>query len=252
MSQTVSVAIIGDTDIEDDESFFFGLSNAEGVAIATSDYTAANGTLTFEPKETAKTITIEVTGDTDVEEDESFFVNLSNSSNATIGDERGIATITDEDINPPVSALDSDIYRFQSTNVLGTYIFAGETESEGIRENFADSFVEEGLAFKVAVEPGDELIPLYRFQSLVTPQTYLHAGESERVQINNNFDESFVEEGLAFYVYGVGTGLATEFTRFQNSAIPGTYLFARPEETQNIRENFPGFIEEGLAFEVGI
>jgi hypothetical protein len=46
--------------------------------------------------------------------------------------------------------------------------------------------------------------------------------------------------------------LNTPFTRFQNTSVPGTYLFAGPIETANIRRNFPGFKEEGIAFQVGI
>lgn len=46
--------------------------------------------------------------------------------------------------------------------------------------------------------------------------------------------------------------LNTPFTRFQNTSVPGTYLFAGPAETANIRQNFPSFKEEGIAFQVGI
>ena len=38
--------------------------------------------------------------------------------------------------------------------------------------------------------------------------------------------------------------------RFQNSNIPGTYLYAGEEESKSIREKFPNFIEEGIAFYV--
>ncbi len=146
--------------------------------------------------------------------------------------------------------LDVNINRFQNTDIPGTYLFASEEESRSIRENFPN-FAEEGLAFKVSDKPGDNLIPLYRFQNLNTPGTYIFAEQEERERIKQNFSDSFREEGLAFYVYGAGSGLGTEFIRFQNEDRPGTYLFAGEEEAQNIRNNFPNFIEEGLAFEVG-
>src|SRR5262249_55009092 len=44
-----------------------------GTATAPSDYTAASGTVSFAPGETAKTITVQVNGDTTVEPDETFF-----------------------------------------------------------------------------------------------------------------------------------------------------------------------------------
>ena len=51
---------------------------------------------------------------------------------------------------------------------------------------------------------------------------------------------------------GEGTDylLNTPINRFQNRSLPGTYLFAGAEESQNIRSNFPNFIEEGPAFKV--
>jgi hypothetical protein len=61
-----------------------------------------------------------------------------------------------------------------------------------------------------------------------------------------------VEEGLAFYVYPGDAGLGTDFNRFQNTALPGTYLFAAEEESIGIRANFPNFVEEGVAFEAVI
>ena len=40
-------------------------------------------------------------------------------------------------------------------------------------------------------------------------------------------------------------------TRFQNSAVPGTYLFVGDAEAQNVRDNFsPPFTEEGFAFNI--
>ncbi|MDJ0651380.1 MAG: peptidylprolyl isomerase [Xenococcaceae cyanobacterium MO_188.B19] len=150
------------------------------------------------------------------------------------------------------SPLNSPIYRFQNSKIPGTYLFVGEEERDRINENFADTFTEEGLAFKVAVEEGDDLIPLYRFQSTITPGTYLFAQEEERVSINENFADSFTEEGLAFYVYGADSGWARDFSRFQNSDRQGTYLYATGDERDNIRVNFPNFVEEGTAFEVDL
>ncbi|MDJ0531809.1 MAG: peptidylprolyl isomerase [Xenococcaceae cyanobacterium MO_207.B15] len=151
----------------------------------------------------------------------------------------------------PDSDLNTPIYRFQNSDIPGTYLFVAEEERANILENFTN-FEEEGLAFRVAVEPGDNLIPLYRFQSTITPGTYLLAGEQERASINQDFADSFIEEGLAFYVYEAGSGLGTDFSRFQNRDRPGTYLFATGEERANIRENFTNFEEEGIAFEVDI
>ena len=72
-------------------------ATANGTAIAGSDYTATSGILTFAPGETSKTINVAILGDTIIEPNETFFVNLSNATNATISDDQGIGTITDDD-----------------------------------------------------------------------------------------------------------------------------------------------------------
>ena len=148
-------------------------------------------------------------------------------------------------------ALDTDIFRFQNNDVPGTYIYVTEPEAQSIRTTF-DNFTEEGVAFQVAVEASDDLMPMYRFQSEDNPGTYLFVGESERENIQENFSESFTEEGLAFYTRSADSELGTDFSRFQNTAQPGTYLFATGEERENIRDNFPNFEEEGIAFSADV
>jgi hypothetical protein len=68
-----------------------------------SDYLASSGTLIFNPGETAKTVNITVNGDTTYENNESFFVNLSNSTNATLAGDQGTGTLTNDDTPPTVS-----------------------------------------------------------------------------------------------------------------------------------------------------
>ncbi len=43
-----------------------------------------------------------------------------------------------------------------------------------------------------------------------------------------------------------------DFIRFQNTGLPGTYLYATRDEADNIRANFTGFSEEGIAFKAVI
>ncbi len=94
------------------------LSSAVDTAI-TLDYTTANGTattedndytaiptttLTFNPGETSKTITVAVNGDNQVELNETFFLNLSNlqtnGSNVTLADNQGQGTINNDENFP--------------------------------------------------------------------------------------------------------------------------------------------------------
>jgi len=76
-------------------------ATANGTAIAGSDYTAASGTLTFAAGETSKTIAVAIAGDTVVEPNETFTVNLSAPSGATIAHASATGTIVDNDVAPP-------------------------------------------------------------------------------------------------------------------------------------------------------
>jgi hypothetical protein len=69
-----------------------GLACSAGI-----DYEAKIGSLTFAPADTTMMITIPVCGDALNEAPETFFVNLSNANHATIGDNQGLGTITNDD-----------------------------------------------------------------------------------------------------------------------------------------------------------
>jgi hypothetical protein len=73
-------------------------TTANGSAVAPSDYLSVSGTLTFAPGEVSKQITVQTVGDVVVEANETFSVNLSNPTNATIaGAGYGLGTITNND-----------------------------------------------------------------------------------------------------------------------------------------------------------
>jgi urease beta subunit len=79
-------------------------STFDGSAAEPGDYGAAAGTLTFTPGQTAKQIVVAVSGDTMIETNETFTVNLANPANATVAG-TGIATgtITNDDALPALT-----------------------------------------------------------------------------------------------------------------------------------------------------
>jgi hypothetical protein len=80
-------------------------ATANGTASAGSDYVAASGTLTFAVGQSSKTVSVTINGDTSVEADETFAVNLSAASGATIADASGQGTIVNDDVAPPLPTL---------------------------------------------------------------------------------------------------------------------------------------------------
>ena len=87
-------------------------ATANGTATAGSDYVATNGTLNFAVGQTTQTITVVVNGDLIKEANETFFVNLSNASGATIADNQGVGIIIDND-----RAIRADFDRDRKTDV---------------------------------------------------------------------------------------------------------------------------------------
>ena len=81
-------------------------ATADGNATAGADYQSNSGTLTFSPGVTTQPVTVAVNGDTLDETNETFFVNLSNPTNAAILDNQGLGTITDNDQTPSLSIND--------------------------------------------------------------------------------------------------------------------------------------------------
>ena len=84
-----------------------GYASANGTATSPADYTAvALTTLTFDPGQTTRTVTVSVNGDVFDEPDETFNVNLSGAVGATIVDSIAVGTITDDDLPPALSIND--------------------------------------------------------------------------------------------------------------------------------------------------
>jgi len=105
-----------------------GGANCIGSATGSPDYISQGGTLTFAPGETSKTITVAVCGDTIFENNEMFFVKLLVAVNATITDDQGAGTITNDDASPAFSI--NDVQQAEgdaATNFVFTVTLSGTT-----------------------------------------------------------------------------------------------------------------------------
>jgi hypothetical protein len=80
-------------------AFDLTYATADGTATAGTDYVAQpTSTVSFAAGDLTKTISVAINGDTTIEPDETFFVNLSNATNGgTIVDAQGLGTITNDD-----------------------------------------------------------------------------------------------------------------------------------------------------------
>lgn len=75
----------------------------DGSAASSTDYSAVGGTLIFNPGETIKRVSVSLVGDLAEETDESFALNLSNATNASISVAQASGTIVNDDTPPTIS-----------------------------------------------------------------------------------------------------------------------------------------------------
>ena len=121
-----------------------GYQTHQGTTASTQDFVGRSGTLTFAANTTQKTIAVQTREDTIDEPDETFTIQLSNPSGATLTDDVGIATITDNDPLPTLSVGDATVEEggtasFEVTlspasarTVTVDYQTVGGTAAEGI------------------------------------------------------------------------------------------------------------------------
>ena len=101
------------------EAFSVGYTTSNGTALAGSDYTAVSSSLSFEPGETSKTISVEIAGDTAIEANETFFVDLGIPSNGSVQllTGRATGTITNDD------SVQLSINDVSAAESAGTFVF---------------------------------------------------------------------------------------------------------------------------------
>ncbi|MCB9419753.1 MAG: hypothetical protein H6667_08110 [Ardenticatenaceae bacterium] len=113
-------------------------ATANNSATAGSDYTAVANTLTFSPGQTSKTISVPVIGDTNDEVDETFFVNLSNPTNAEIQDSQAIGTIIDNDGLPALTISDKTLLEGNTGTVNAVFnVTLSPASSSVVTVNYA-------------------------------------------------------------------------------------------------------------------
>ncbi len=109
----------------------FDIATADGTAVAPSDYTAKSLTgQTIPAGSNTYSFTVLVNGDTTVEPSDTFFVNVTNVTGATVTDGQGQGTLVNDDVAAPtVTAINptgGPVVGGQSVTITGTN-FTGAT-----------------------------------------------------------------------------------------------------------------------------
>ncbi|BFM08769.1 Calx-beta domain-containing protein [Halioxenophilus aromaticivorans] len=114
-----------------------GYSTAAGTAQDGIDYVAVSGSVSFAAGETYASISVPVVGDTEVEPDETFTLQLSNPSGATLAAASAVGTIVNDDqvasVKSQISIADASIVEGnEAGNELSLSIAVSPASSEDI------------------------------------------------------------------------------------------------------------------------
>jgi glucose/arabinose dehydrogenase len=113
-------------------------TTANNTALSGTDYVAVSGTLTFTPGQTSQPVNVTINGDTGFEPNETFNINLSNATNATIGDTQGVGTINNDDVQPAISVNDVTVTEGNSGTTTATFtVSLSNTSTQSISVNYA-------------------------------------------------------------------------------------------------------------------
>jgi uncharacterized repeat protein (TIGR01451 family) len=125
---------------ESGQTVMVSFSTANQTATAPDDYASTSGTLTFNPGETSKAITVQIKGDTAVESNETFLVILNNPVNAAISTGQGVCTIVNDDSAslPSLSITDVQVSEGNAgaTNAVFT-VTLSQASSQTVTVTFA-------------------------------------------------------------------------------------------------------------------
>ena len=120
-------------------------TTSDGTAtLADQDYPAAGATIVFQAGQTVRQFIVAATPDTQFEPDESFFVDLFNPVNVTIGDSRGEAVILNDDGVPSISV--NDVSHVENQDGTTEFTFTVSLSNSGFLPISVDFQVADGTA----------------------------------------------------------------------------------------------------------
>jgi CSLREA domain-containing protein len=180
---------------------------ADGTAVSPGDYAANIGTVTFMAGDVSEDVVVNVVGDVVHEGNETFTVDLSNPSNATINDAQGVGTITDDDPQPTVSIGDASATEGNAGTTQATFsVSLSGPSSSQVTVDWATS---EGTATAPADYVTDSGI--VTFSALDMAETIaVRINGDTTVESNETFTVTLSDPNGATIGDGQGTGTITD------------------------------------------
>ncbi len=198
-----------------------------GSASAPGDYTATSGSVTIPAGSTSATVSVAVNGDALYEGNDTFTVDLTGSTNATLGDAQGQGTITNDDAMPSLSISNVSVTEGNSGSQLMTFTVTQSAVSgvdTTVNWGWGDDTAWEGLDYHAI--PGTVTIPAGSTTGTFTVEIF---GDTI-VEANETFSVSLYGAVNATIATGSATGTIIDQDLNMrlggvypsNTALPGT------------------------------
>lgn len=149
--------------------------------VADGDYTAVDRVVTIPTGQTSGTVSVPIAGDTKVEPDETFGVNLSAATGASIVDGQGVGTIVSDDtVRPAVSIDDVSVVEGNTGATAATF-----TISLDRAPTVGD------VAVHWATSDGTATVADHDYNQASGDETFTQGQTSKRITVNVNGDTTF-------------------------------------------------------------
>ncbi len=195
-------------------------SSADGTATAGSDYVATAGTVTFNPGETNKIITVMVNGDTVPEASETFFVNLTSATNANIADGQGMGTIIDDDSFVSISCSSDSLQSAINNALTGQTLSVSGTCNENVlvRNDKVRVFLEGGGT--ATINASDPTRPAIDVRGkAVSIRHFTITGGSSGIEVERG-SNAVIEQNIIQNTFGSGVAVRQQaFAVLTNNTI---------------------------------
>ncbi|MBN1890325.1 MAG: family 16 glycosylhydrolase, partial [Thermoflexales bacterium] len=225
-----------------------------GTALAGQDLTATTGLLVFPAGTLSRTIVVQTIDDDEIEDDETFVVNLSNPVSVTLG-ARSQATVVIRANDRPVQPCggkalmvddfeDGQLPRGQDANGLDIgYVVFGNFPAATVAITTAQVAVDDSLAIPGQLKPNTLLKADY---NVVGWGGFTHAFANDALDTWVSQDWSMYE-GLSFWFYGSNSGAQIQVEIFDNRS-PGSTADDAERWYYRFADNFIGWRFLGIPF----
>jgi len=164
-------------------------ASMDNTAVANDDYTATAGLATIRAGQQRTTITIPIIDDTNVEPEESFSVQLSNPSGATITTALGVVTVIDNDSNEPLPVVEAS-YRLtdESDGEIDLFIRLQGNQTNTTQRDIRVDYTTEDITALA----GEDYVA-------VSGTAVIPAGSNESIRTTIQIIDDNIEERVEFF-----------------------------------------------------